>query len=90
MGFPGSTVVKKSPANVGDAREGCLVPGLGRSPGVENGNPIKYSCLENPRDRGTCQATVHGVTKSWTQLSDIGIFSPYTSLDSYSQNWFYL
>ena len=40
-----------------------LIPGLGRSPGVENSNPLQYSCLENPRDRGAWWATVHGVTK---------------------------
>ena len=46
------------------------IPGSGRSPGEGNGNPLKYSCLENPMDRGAWQATVHGVTKSWTRLSD--------------------
>ena len=47
-----------------------LIPGSGRSPGEGNGYPLQYSCLENPLDRGAWQATVHGVTKSWTQLSD--------------------
>ena len=46
-----------------------VVPGLGRSPGVGKGNPLQYSCLESPMDRGAWQATVHGVTKSWTRLS---------------------
>jgi len=46
------------------------VPGLGRSPGGGHGNPLQYSCLENPMDRGAWQATVHEVTKSWTRLSD--------------------
>ena len=46
------------------------VPGLGRSPGERNGYPLQYSCLENPLDRGAWQAAVHGVTKSWTWLSD--------------------
>ena len=46
------------------------IPGLGGSPGEGNGNPLKYSCLENPRDRGACWATVHGVAKSQTRLSD--------------------
>ena len=45
-----------------------LIPGSGRSPGEGNGNPLQYSCLENPMDRGAWWATVHGVTKSWTQL----------------------
>ena len=46
------------------------IPGLGRSPGEENDNPLQYSCLENPMDGGAWRATVHGVAKSWTQLSD--------------------
>ena len=44
------------------------IPGSGRSPGGGNGNPLQYSCLENPMDRGAWQATVHGVAKSWTRL----------------------
>ena len=47
-----------------------LIPGSGRSPGEGHGNPLQYSCLENPLDRGACQATVYGVAKSQTQLSD--------------------
>ena len=46
------------------------IPGSGRSPGEGNGNPLQYSCLENPMDRGAWWATVHGVAKSWTRLSD--------------------
>ena len=46
------------------------IPGLGRSPGERNGNPLQYSCLENPMDRRASQAIVHGVTKSWTWLRD--------------------
>ena len=46
------------------------IPGSGRSPGGGNGNPLQHSCLENPMDRGAWQATVYGVTKSWTQLSN--------------------
>ena len=56
-------MVKNLPVNAGDQREVGLIPGLGRSPGGENGNPLQYSCLANPMDRGACQATVHGVTK---------------------------
>ena len=63
MGFPGGSVVKNPSANAGDAG---LIPGLGRSPGERNGNPIQYSCLENPIDRGAWQTTVLGVAKSWT------------------------
>ena len=59
-GFPGGSVVKNPSANTGDV---SLIPGLGRSPGEENGNPLQYSCLENPMDRGAWWAIVHGVTK---------------------------
>ena len=52
-----------------DTRDEGLIPGLRRSPGGGNGNPLQYSCLGNPMDRGTWQAIVHGVTKSWTRLS---------------------
>ena len=65
--FPGGSVVKNLPANVEDAGS---TPGLGRSPGEGNGNSLQYSCLENPMDRGAWRATVHGITKSRTQLSD--------------------
>ena len=61
-------MVKNLPANAGDIRNVGLIPGSGRSPGGGNGNPLQYSCLENPMDRGAWQVTVHGVTK--TQLSD--------------------
>ena len=56
----------KTARNAGDTRDVDLIPGLGRSPGVRNGKPFQYSCLENPMERGAWQATVHGVTKSWT------------------------
>ena len=65
-------VVKKPPANAGktsDVGGGGSIPGSGRSPGVGNGNPLQYSCLENPMDRGGWQATILGITKSWTWLS---------------------
>ena len=68
--FPADTVVRNLPANAGDARDAGLIPGLGRSPGVGNGNPLQYSCLENSMDRGALQATVDGISKSRTQLSD--------------------
>ena len=60
MGVPGSTVVKKMPASAGDAG---WIPGAGRSPGIGNSNPLYYSCLGNPMDRGAGQGTVPGVTK---------------------------
>ena len=50
--FPGCTVVKNSSANAGDTGDAGFIPGLGRSPGVGNGNPLQYSCLENPMERG--------------------------------------
>ena len=62
-------VMKNLHVNAGDIRDPALIPGSGRSPEEENGYPFKHSCLENPMDRGTWQATVHGVTKSWTWLS---------------------
>ena len=64
--FPGEAVVKNLPANAGDAGEEGSIPGSGRSPGRGNGNPLQYSCLGNPIDRGTWWATVHEVAKSWT------------------------
>ena len=67
MGFPGGSVGKESASNVGDLG---LIPGLGRSPGGGHGNPFQYSCLENPMNRGFWRATVHGVTKSQTWLSN--------------------
>ena len=65
-GFPGGSEVKASACNVGDPGS---IPGLGRSPGEGNGNPLQYSCLENPMDGGAWSAAVHGVATSWAQLS---------------------
>ena len=69
-GFPGGTVVKNPPVNAGDTRDVGSVSGLGRSPGRGNGNPLQYSCLENPMHRGAWQVIVHGIAKSRTWLSD--------------------
>ena len=63
MTFPGGSVVKNPPANAGDKG---LIPGLERSPGEGNGNPLQHSCLGNPMNRGTWWAIVNGVVKSWT------------------------
>ena len=60
--FPGGSLVKNLSANAGDSGDVGLIPVLGRSPGGENGNPLQYSCLENPMDRGAWWATVHGAT----------------------------
>ena len=63
-------LVKNLPANAGDIRDMDLIPGSERFPGEGNGNPLQCSCLENPMDGGAWWATVHGVAKSRTQLSD--------------------
>ena len=70
MGFPGGIVVNNLPANVGDPRDADSIPGSGSFPGEGNGNPLQYSCLENPMDREAWWATVHGDTTSSTRLSD--------------------
>ena len=62
-------MVKNPRASAGDTGDVGSVPELGRTPGIDYGNPLQYSCLEHPTVRGSCQATVHGVTLSWTQLS---------------------
>ena len=67
MGFPGGSEGKASACNAGDLGS---IPGSGRPPGEGNDNPLQYSCLENPMDGGAWWATVHGVTKSRTRLSD--------------------
>ena len=83
MGYHTSSLVaqmvKASAYNVGDLGS---IPGLGRSPGEGNGNPLQYSCLENPMDGGAWWATVHGVAKSRTRLSDFIVTSLYVQLKS--------
>ena len=61
-------MVKGPPGNAGDGRDTGSIPGWGRSPGGGHGNPLQYSCWENPMDRGNWQAMVHRVTSSQTQL----------------------
>ena len=63
LGFPGGLDGKESACNAGDTG---LIPGSGRSPGGGNSNPLQYSCLGNPMNRGAWRPTVHGVAKSWT------------------------
>ena len=77
MDFLGSSDGKASAYNAGDPG---VIPGSGRSPGEGNGTPLQYSCLENPMDRGVWWATIHGVAKSWTQLSD---FTSLYNISSY-------
>ena len=67
MYIPGGSDGKEFACNAGDP---ALIPGLGRSPGEGNGNPLQYPCLENLMDGGAWQVTVHGVAKSQTRLSD--------------------
>ena len=66
-GLPGASDGKESACHVGDPGS---IPGWGRSPGRGHGNPLQYSCLENPMGRAAWWATVHGVAESWTRLSD--------------------
>ena len=68
--FPGGSDSKASAYNAGDP---ASIPGSGRSPGEGNGSPLQYSCLVNPMNEGAWLATVHGVAKSWTRLSDFTI-----------------
>ena len=69
LGFPGGAGAKNLPASARDAGDMSSIPGSGRSPGGGGyGNPLQYSCLENPMDRGAWQSTVHGVAQSRTPL----------------------
>ena len=68
-----AVVLKNLSANAGDVRDSGLIPGLGRSPGGGHGNPLQYSCLENPIDRGAWWAAFHGVAKSQTRLKQLSI-----------------
>ena len=66
-------MVKSPPASAGDIRDSGLIPGSGRSSGGGHSNPLQYSCLENPMDRGAQWATIHWVTKSWTLLKQLSM-----------------
>ena len=66
-------VIKNLPVNAGDVRDPGSILGLGRSPGEGNGNPLQYSCLENPMNREAWRATVHNVTQSQTRLKQFSI-----------------
>ena len=70
IGFQGGASGKESACNAEDTGDVGLIPGSGRSPGGGNDNPLQYSCLGNPMNREAWWATVRGVTKSWTQLSN--------------------
>ena len=66
MGFSGGSVVKNPPDSAGNIRDEGLIPELGRSPERGHGNPLQYSCLEDPMDGGDWQSTVYRIAKSWT------------------------
>ena len=68
-------VLKNPSANEGDIRDTGLIPGLGRSPGGGQGNPLQYSCLENPMDRGAWLARIHRVAKNETQLKGLSMYA---------------
>ena len=82
--FPGSLVVKNLPANSGEIRDRGSIPGPGRSPGAGHGNPPQYSCLENPMDTGSWQATIQKVTKSWTWQKRLSLWQ---QKPQQSSNW---
>ena len=73
--------VKNPPASAEDIGDGSSIPGSERSPGGGHGNPLEYSCLENPMDGGAWWAAVHGVTEGWTQLSDFTFIFRFHALE---------
>ena len=77
-GFPGSSVVKNPPINTGDVEDMGSILGSRRCPGVGNGNPLQYSCLENSMDGGACLSTVHGVNNMTAHTHDISRKQPST------------
>ena len=82
--IPGGSEVKASACNVGDLGS---IPESGRSPGEGNGNPLQYSCLENPMDGGAWWAEVHGVAKSWTRLSDLTFIKEAEREEVWNSHW---
>ena len=72
LGFPGATSGKEPTCQCGKCQRRGFNPWVGKIPCRRDGNPLQYSCLENPMDRGACRTTVHGVTKSWTVLKWLG------------------
>ena len=78
MGFPVDANGKEPTCQCRRQRDTGSIPGLGRSPGRGHGNPLQYSCLENPMDRGAWRATVHRVAKSQTRLSNFTFFLSFT------------
>ena len=75
MGFPGGPVVTYPPAKAGDTKDSGSIPGWQRSPEGGHGNPLQYSCLENPMDRGAWQTRVHRIAKSRTRLTWLSTYA---------------
>ena len=87
---PQEALVVKNPVCQSRRQKRCgLIPGWGRFPEGGSSNPLQYSCLENPMDRGAWWATVHGVPKSWTQLKRLGkhTLSSWTPITPHEKNW---
>ena len=85
MGFPGGSGGKESACSAGDLDS---IPGLGRCPGGGHGNPLQYSCMENPMDRGAWQAMVHRVTKIWTWLKRLStMVAQWKNLPAVQETW---
>ena len=82
-------VINNLPVSAGNLRDSDLIPGLGRSPGGGHGNPLQYSCLENPMDRGAWWATVHSITKSWTWLK-LGCTHTHTHTHPHTNHVFFI
>ena len=80
FGSPGAPIITNPPASIGAAGDAGLIPGLGRPPGGGHGNPLQYSCLENPVDRGPWQATIRGVTKSRTEQKRLSALCTHTQV----------
>ena len=83
-GFPGGSVVKNLPARTGDSGDMGSIPGSGRSPRGGHGNPLQYSCWDNPMDRGAWWATVCGVTKNQTLLKRLSMHIRRKVLNSFT------
>ena len=84
-GFPGGSVVKNTPASAGDAGDAGSIPGSGRCSGGGHGDPLQYSCLGKPMDRGAWWAMVYVVAKSWTRLSDWALNLSFRN--NYNSEW---
>ena len=80
-------VVKDLPANAGDVRDSSLIPGSGRSPRARQGNPLQYSCLEDPMDRGAWRATVHRVAMNWARPKGLRMYTRVREGNRAARSW---